>query len=291
MAKEKQQRFSFDDWKQKEAGKVEQQEPSTPQTDQRMATSSHPQNGNLGYLFNHRYYAETDKINFNNLSSEANEKYFKNKNKEICGYLMEPIEFEKLGNVTFPLTTQYPGLALGLGYGHGIKALGEFKLGFSFDYTSGLPIIPASTVKGMLRNAFPCKGIHKKPIFTEEKTAYIRDLLKDTSIDVDVLEKEIFEGRDVFFDAVIDKKHNGKRIVGDDSITPHGSNPLRNPTPLLFLKILPNITIHFDFELHKGLINVEHKKQLFQQIIIDLGIGAKTNVGYGRLQPPKQQTP
>ncbi len=240
-------------------------------------------NGNLGYLFNHRYYAETSNIDFKKLDSEANEKYFKAKNKEICGYNMESFEFERCGNTIISLTTQYPGLVLGLGYGHGIRALGEFKLGFSFDYTSGLPIIPASTIKGMLRSAFPCKKIHKNPTFTNEKTQYIRQIIGDESINIEVLEKEIFEGKDVFFDAIIDKKHNGKRIVGDDSITPHGSNPLRNPTPLLFLKILPNITIHFDFELYDGLLEINQKKALFKEIITDLGIGAKTNVGYGRL--------
>ena len=283
MAKGNQQRFSFEDWKKQAADKPEYQNTLPFKTDKDMLSKSQYKNGNLGYAFNQRYYAETDKIDFNNLSSERNETYFKAKNKEICAYKMESFEFGRLGNKSFKLTTQYPGLTLGLGYGHGIKALGEFKLGFSFDYTSGLPIIPASTVKGMLRSAFPCKKIHKKPTFVEEKTLYISQIVGGDSIDVDALEKEIFEGKDVFFDAVIDSKHQGKRIVGDDSITPHGSNPLRNPTPLLFLKILPKITILFDFELHNGSITPDQKLELFKQIIIDLGIGAKTNVGYGRL--------
>ena len=96
---------------------------------------------------------------------------------------------------------------------------------------------------------------------------------------------------DVFLDAEIVKPNSQELIFGDDYITPHVDDkgkpaPLKNPTPLRFLKILPNVTFRFSFELESGpLISASQKLALFQQIIIDLGIGAKTNVGYGRLEP------
>ena len=54
------------------------------------------------------------------------------------------------------LTTAWPGLLIGLGYGHSTgKSDEEFKNGFYFDFTTGLPILPGSTVKGILRSFFP----------------------------------------------------------------------------------------------------------------------------------------
>lgn len=55
----------------------------------------------------------------------------------------------------FELTTAGAGLLLGSGYAHGSGLLGEMKIGFFFDHTTGLPVIPGSSVKGVLRSAFP----------------------------------------------------------------------------------------------------------------------------------------
>ena len=77
------------------------------------------------------------------------------------------------------------------------------------------------------------------------------------------------------------------RFLGLDYITPH-ENPLKNPTPIQFLKLLPGVQILFQFEWHKLIIKgkkleVEKLEELFKTILEDLGIGAKTNVGYGQL--------
>lgn len=264
--------------------------------------------GNIGYLFNHLYYQNTENqiLNFDNL--KANTSFFNSKNHEIINYKYTKFDYTTFGK-TLKLKTTYPGLVVGLGYAHGIKAEGEFKLGFSFDYTSGLPIIQGSTVKGMLRSKFPNRKLHKKTdeVIKSSKEEYILWILKDIvkihsvdKINVDLLEKEIFDGyvgtsekfptgylpvssRDTFFDATIISANSKKLIFGDDSITPHGTNPLKNPIPLLFLKILPEVVFQFDFELHDGIITKEQKMALFNQILLDFGIGAKTNVGYGQL--------
>ncbi len=56
---------------------------------------------------------------------------------------------------TFGHTTAWPGLLIGLGYGHSTgKSDDEFKNGFYFDFTTGLPVLPGSTVKGILRSFF-----------------------------------------------------------------------------------------------------------------------------------------
>jgi CRISPR-associated protein Cmr6 len=62
----------------------------------------------------------------------------------------------------FPLKNIYPGLATGIGMKHETSIEGELKLGLYFDYTSGMPCIPASSVKGALRSAFPQFVKHTK---------------------------------------------------------------------------------------------------------------------------------
>ena len=50
-----------------------------------------------------------------------------------------------------------------------------------------------------------------------------------------------------------------------------------------FVKVLPNVTFRFDFELKDSdLLKKEGKLLLFARILSDIGIGAKTNVGYGK---------
>jgi CRISPR-associated protein Cmr6 len=190
---------------------------------------------------------------------------------------------------SFELTVIYPGLLIGSGIPHESNTEGEFKIGFSFDYTTGLPVIPGSSVKGLLRSAFQ-----------QAEGEYIRYLLdKKPSIDIGALEREIFEGetivhgekkviplykRDIFFDAVMIKVSNSQdKFLAEDYITPHRS-PFEDPVPLLFLKVLPRVTFLFQFRLHPGIISAEQKKVLFEHIIRDSGIGAKTNVGYGKFE-------
>ncbi|MDR2473050.1 MAG: type III-B CRISPR module RAMP protein Cmr6 [Tannerella sp.] len=70
-------------------------------------------------------------------------------------------------------------------------------------------------------------------------------------------------------------------MLGTDYITPH-PDPLKNPKPIKFLKILPEVEVTFRFQLQNNLITAAKKESLFRQILLDFGIGAKTNVGYGQ---------
>jgi len=205
----------------------------------------------------------------------------------------------------FELETTYPGLLIGSGYAHEMGIMGELKLGFFFDHTTGMPIVPGSSVKGVLKSAFPSFGSKKK--YQVERARYIYQILnnlekcpeeisKEDEAKINLLEKEIFEGeskgkpisiyeRDIFFDAIIVKSNNREnKFLASDYITPHGNNPLKNPTPLQFLKILPQVVFRFQFDLKDGVISAKAKKALFQKILEDQGIGAKTNVGYGQFK-------
>lgn len=209
---------------------------------------------------------------------------------------------------------QYPGLVSGIGTTHEAGIEGEFKLGVHFDYTHGMPVIYGSSVKGVLRSVFPTEK--DKPEVRKVKAKYVKSILKEErfkDINVDKLRDRIFGGvieankdngtksylsiyeRDVFFDAVIIKPYskqskNGStiyRIFESDSITPHGDNPLKNPKPVTFMKIASGVTLEFRFDLKESKIDectvaVEDKIKLFKQILLDIGVGAKTNVGYGQ---------
>jgi len=188
----------------------------------------------------------------------------------------------------FELTTEYPGLVTGLGNPHESHQEGEYKLGFYFDHTTGLPVIPGSSVKGVLRSAFKKSPDYIKYLLENppEKETPIID------IDINQLEKEIFDGeglspykRDIFLDAVIVAGGNTNQLfLAADFITPH-PDEFKDPVPLQFLKVLPQVTFRFQFRLkNEGLISSEGKKRLFERILKDLGIGAKTNVGYGKFK-------
>lgn len=98
--------------------------------------------------------------------------------------------------------------------------------------------------------------------------------------------------RAVFFDAlpVAYSTANGKsRLLGADAITPHGADHLKNPKPLPFVKVMPGVKFAFLFrlfplEIDGIIISAKHQVALFEAIFDKTGIGAKTNVGYGRLQ-------
>jgi CRISPR-associated protein Cmr6 len=228
----------------------------------------------------------------------------------------------KDNNNSIKLKTIYPGLVCGIGYEHELDFKNELKLGFAFDHTTGLPYIPGSSVKGKLRSAFAHTEYLKSiltdwienqinPWSTREKNKKEK-IINDLSaliikVDWRKLEEHIFEGinymtqkkvstykTDVFFDAFLDEDNTNKSFLADDYITCHQNekhpelSPFTNPNPVRFLKVRSDIVFQFQFRLFNTPINedliflAEYKKELFKQILLDLGIGAKTNVGYGQ---------
>ena len=202
----------------------------------------------------------------------------------------------------FEAKIAYPGLVTGIGLVHEIGIEGEFKLGIHLDYTSGMPVIHGSSVKGLLRSAFPSK--EKKASIKDVKRKMINDWLTDLGvnqvINIDDLENQIFEGivsdnhisiydRDIFFDAVLTKPDYKGRVVVSDFIT-HHPDLLKDPNPVCFLKIASGCKMCFRFDLKPFkrdgniLVTANQKLELFKKIIGYFGVGAKTNVGYGQLR-------
>lgn len=253
------------------------------------------ENANIGYLFYRDLYRhESKNCQFNNGTKTD---YFKNRISAICNVEIKASDKNnlkniKLGNSDFFLKTTYPGLLIGSGLSHGLSDEGDIKLGFAFDHTSGLPYIPGSSIKGVLRSVFPTNenddsrvnylnGILSKILKKEEFKYDYSDYCK--------LEKKLFEGSGndmvIYFDAFIsESKNKDGRILGNDYITPH-KEALKEPVPIQFLKVLPDVVFQFQFRIppqfaYKDL-RYKNIEDLFKKILIDLGIGAKTNVGYG----------
>lgn len=206
------------------------------------------------------------------------------------------------------MRVQAPGLLIGSGLAHGLPGSEEdVKTGFQFDYTSGLPVIPGSSVKGVIRSAFPMIKEDKEQSneADAEKLNYIKSLIADipefSSLvleDKDILElgNQMFNHGDVFADALLVgygtrmKQHGPvKQVLTEDYITPHTGGPLAQPIPIKIVKVAPGVTFAFCFKFNETKIGAKEvsasmKKALCAAILQNLGVGAKTNVGYGVLK-------
>lgn len=306
---------------------------------------------NIGYLYNKGSFKKLREIKSS--KDYILKKHIEDINKEILGVKITKWDYLRLdddkdkdkdrakskdnGITRFKRATVYPGLLIGSGYNHDVNfdELGKsfdgskeasFKIGFSFDHISGMPFIPGSSIKGMLRSFFPNEYKKDRGIenFTEDqecKKEYISDLLNAvresneeekefTKEDIDEIEEVIFSGvnkdgsrvepykRDIFFDAIPlciedNQESNPKTLFGSDYITPHVDKngdpaPLKNPVPIKFLKVNPNVVYQFSFRFSDSMLSngvklsKDKKTKLFKKILSQSGLGAQTSVGYGQ---------
>ncbi len=275
--------------------------------------------GNNAWLFQRKYYYDFS------WSKKKDEKYalgfFKKRLTELTTTQLTIVNSPYVNGIcSIELLTTYPGLVTGVGVKHETASKGEIKMGFEFDYTTGMPVIRGHSVKGKLRSAFP--QYHNKNVKHKHEKAYlIHCIINNIQPDengfttfkadeagkqrIEAIEEEIFDGvvngkyltvyqQDVFFDAYINapSKYSSTlgKYLGSDSITPHQPNLLKNPIPLPFLKVLPGVQFQFRFKLNDNkhlndkLLTIAQKENLFATLLKENGIGAKTNVGYGQFE-------
>lgn len=206
------------------------------------------------------------------------------------------------------MRVQAPGLLIGSGLAHGLPGSEEdVKTGLQFDYTSGLPVIPGSSVKGVIRSAFPTIKEDKEQSneADAEKLNYIKSLIADIPKfsalgleDKDIFElgNQMFNHGDIFADALLvgygtrmKQQVPVNQILAEDYITPHTGGPLAQPIPIKIVKVAPGVTFAFCFKFSETKIgskkvDADMKMALCTAILQDLGVGAKTNVGYGVLK-------
>ncbi|QPT01211.1 type III-B CRISPR module RAMP protein Cmr6 [Streptococcus oralis] len=263
---------------------------------------------NMSYIYYHEYFEgleerrEQSGLVYELGGLKSSEDQFRERNKALQDFKFDislsPLEHLKHASKgvasvqTFSLQTIYPGLMIGTGNPHDLKSKGSIYSGFSFDYVTGLPYIPGSSVKGVLKSVFPRKEDTKDDI-NQQKMKYIKSLLKPELSDEEIygLKDNIFEDNDVFLDAYPTSKNKTKQqCLALEFITPH-SDIIKNPIPINCLKVKPGISFEFGFylkdcQLSDGVkkVTVEQKIELFKSILTDVGIGAKTNVGFGQLE-------
>lgn len=263
---------------------------------------------NMSYIYYHEYFKGLEErkgasgLVYELGGSPSSEEQFRERNKALQDFKFDlslsPLKHLKNASKdvasvqTFSLETIYPGLMIGTGNPHDLKSKGSIYSGFSFDYVTGLPYIPSSSVKGVLRSVFPTKEDTKDDI-NQQKMKYIQSLLEPELSDEEVydLKDNIFEDNDVFLDAYPTSKNKTKQqCLALEFITPH-SDIIKNPIPINCLKVKPGISFEFGFYLKDcqfsdevKKVTVKQKIELFKSILADVGIGAKTNVGFGQLE-------
>ncbi|MFR1755758.1 MAG: type III-B CRISPR module RAMP protein Cmr6 [Thomasclavelia spiroformis] len=258
---------------------------------------------NMNYYFNVDYYSfiiKNKKIKLSDLTPKENEPQdvfeIGKRNNMITSYKFSNIKPPKRDYTQkIILTIDYPGLLMGIGNNHEVGIAKEINLGFTFDYVTGLPYLPGSSLKGIISSAF------------KNFPDFIIEQLHDNEIvnslnDKDDLVKRIKEaifgsdndlpGSDVFMDSFV--VSNDKQLLKLDHLAPHyGDDKLLemgNINILTMLRVAPETKIKFEFILKDSeleildkcyKITVAEKLKLFEQIIKEFGVGAKTNVGYG----------
>jgi CRISPR-associated protein Cmr6 len=197
--------------------------------------------------------------------------------------------FEKIEGEKFTMTTACR-LVFGMGYDH------PTEIGFMFDWTTGLPIIPGSSLKGAARAAALDTGWSEDQI-----TEIFGKEMKPG-------EKDSQGGRIIFLPAwpIVDKN---KAFLDLDVMTPHYAEYYQeskppadyySPRPLKFITVPAGIKYQFclvdNYPLHTAQSRNESEKEInylqkaaeiLKVALTDYGVGAKTNVFYGYFKDPK----
>ncbi|MCI9629894.1 type III-B CRISPR module RAMP protein Cmr6 [Thomasclavelia cocleata] len=263
---------------------------------------------NMNYFFNKTYYDFLKNIDSKYIGQEIDEEIkvngkfikdiIKENNSVIKEYHYQELSFlQPLQDIlsTFEMAVEYPGLLIGIGNNHQANIKGEIALGFNFDYVTGLPYIPGSSLKGKLASVFKytdyiLSKLSINDINDNEKEEFVRKL--KTAI----FGEDNIPGKDIFIDSFV-SDYNNKKILKLDNLAPHHQNEklltLGEVNVITMLRLAPGTKIKFNFILTDSIIEVDGEKphtikkndkiNLFKETIKDFGIGAKTNVGYGYL--------
>ena len=179
------------------------------------------------------------------------------------------------------------------------------EVGMVFDHTMGIPYIPASSVKGIVRFAHMLELIKSKNLkqFLNKEQDGIIESMPETKIpaifggDLETeksgkSEIEKRSGRVIFLDAYPEEVPQ----LYVDIMNPHygdyyndekGEMPPADylaPNPIKFLTVKQGTVFTFRALAPKNSDFIEPLKTAFQKALEDEGVGAKTAVGYGRFE-------
>lgn len=196
----------------------------------------------------------------------------------------------------------------GLGSGH------PTETGMILDRNSGLPYIPASSIKGVMRLACALMLAEKFPELVKKQNGNL-EIEDDNPImrryfgDTDTHSSDTVRGQLVFLDAFPEAIPQ----LNLDIMNPHfgkyyeGSAPpveTESPIPVKFLTVARGTTFIFrglisplaqakkDTEVNRPFTADDEEKirDIHRIACTELGFGGKTGIGYGRFSPPAETT-
>lgn len=172
----------------------------------------------------------------------------------------------------------------------GIGETTPTEVGMVFDRNTGLPFIPASTVKGAVRQAY-CANFALKNEAAIGKDGMIDEMDIDGLVDVfgSLNTNDSYRGGFSFIDVYpatppeiaidIMNPHFGKYYRGEDA-------PVETdePVPIKFLAVEKGaeFKVRGFFLVKKAQVHREKLIEAIKTAFCEMGIGAKTAVGYGR---------
>ncbi len=183
-----------------------------------------------------------------------------------------------------------------------ITGIGEShpnEVSMVFDHNLGIPYIPASGVKGIVRFAHTLSifldenGKVKEPYidqeYLDETKEDIPDIFGGEKIIIDQNEEKkiILRGRVVFLDAYPEKIPDLHIDIMNPHYGPYYSDGVppadhHNPTPIKFLTVAPGTTFIFRAVTKKENRLAQKVRKALLSALTEEGVGAKTAVGYGR---------
>lgn len=182
-------------------------------------------------------------------------------------------EWAQKRSVYFTLELATP-LAIGLGNAS------PLEIGLTLHHTYGMPIIPGSALKGLCRRGARWLTKHNQLTQEQFEALFGRDSTADSPGEA---------GYVVFYDALYNPDSVGGEPFHRDVITVHhpryysgeGEAPtdFDDPTPVPFLVIKPEARFLFALDTPEGWESFV--KSLLIWCLRHIGVGAKTNAGYG----------
>jgi CRISPR-associated protein Cmr6 len=258
-------------------------------------------NGNCGLWFNK--FIEIDDKEFKpikNYVDKYKETYHKNKNAADKLLEMKHLHqywfcktFEKKYDILTIQTQLSSRMITGIGQTH------PSEVGMTFDHTIGVPYIPASTVKGIIRFAHLLniieepknedKILDKDEIDEEEDWTFIKHLFGiggDKGNVGNVIFLDVYPAKSPDLAIDIINPHYQEYYSDESGKTSPGD--YLDPVPIKFFTIAPGNKFIFRILIKKDII-LDNDNTLFNlvktaigRVLTVEGIGAKTAVGYGR---------
>jgi CRISPR-associated protein Cmr6 len=250
---------------------------------------------------------EESKRKFMEFMVKNGSNYFKQKKEEIKQYLNElKMNLQNyLGNRGY-----IRGIEMRLTYrgSFGVSSIfGQipFEVGLYIHPYFNVPYIPASSIKGAIRNAYYSLLVQENENMDEEEIKKECDYVFGDSN---------FAGLVGFTDALPIQEGENGYILYPDIINPHYKDAVDEmsvqPTPIIFLTVAPGTTFKFFMYVIKERVNGKEKRRIESKHLINkplpdlnklglldkallyglaIGIGAKTALGYSQFMVIKYE--